>query len=118
MQFMNDIWTFLASDYLINFWWLLLAGYAAAYGVAQLVARVGGRSGYTILYQCRQAWGIAFLLHALAGAGVMIYWYLHNGSLFASFWRFFPFYLTLFIVDVIVAFGLFASRRQYVNYHE
>ena len=117
MPSLNDILTFIKSDYLRNFWWLTLAGYVVTYGIAQLIARVGTRSGYTILYQCRQAWGIAFLLHGLASAGVVIYWWQQNG-MFASFWRYFPFYLALFIFDLVVAISLFASRQHYVNYHE
>lgn len=117
MQWFKDLLMFLKSDYLFHFWWLFLAGYAAAYAIAYVIARVGGRSEHTILYQCRKAWGIAFLLHALASSGVMVNWYLQNG-MFASFWKFFPFYLTLLIVDLCLAFGLFASRQRYVNYHE
>jgi hypothetical protein len=116
-QFLKDMIVFLRSDYLTFFWWLCSAGYIVAYFLAYLIARVGARSEHTILYQCRKAWGIAFLMHALASSGVMVNWYLQNG-MFASFWKFFPFYLTLLIVDICLAFGLLASRQRYVNYHE
>ena len=115
MQWFKELFVFLKSDYLLHFWWLFSAGYVATYFLAYLIARVGGRSEHTILYQCRKAWGIAFLLHALAGSGVMINWYVQNG-MFTSFWKYFPFYLVLLLVDLCLAVGLFTSRQHYVNY--
>jgi len=115
MQLFKDLLVFFKSDYLIPFWWMCV-GYTTAYFLANVIARVG-RSEHTILYQCRKGWGIAFLLHGLVSSGVIVNWYLQNG-MFASFWKFFPFYLALLIVDLCLAFGLFASRQRYVNYHE
>lgn len=115
-QFLKTTIPFLKSDYLTYFWWLML-GYVLCYGIAAMLAHALSKSDYTILYRCRKAWAIAFLVHTLFAAGVAGYWYYQNG-IFASFGSFFPFYLALILVDVSAMFGMFSSLRHYVNYHQ
>ncbi len=117
MQWLKDRWMDLGSDYLHLFWWLV-AGYVLAYLIAHVIARAGGPGEHTIVYRCRNAWGIVLFVHALISSAFVVNWYLQNGGQFASFWRFFPFYLTMLIVDLIFAFVSFVSRQRYANYHE
>ena len=115
MQWLKDLLVLLKSEYLELFWWLL-AGYAVSYLLAHLMARTLRRTGYTLVYRCRQAWGVALLTHALGTVGVAGYWYAHNG-LFPSFWRFFSFYLVMLILDLVLVVYLVASRNRYADYY-
>ena len=113
---MKEILVFFKSDYLSYLWWLIL-GYAGCYLIAFGLAWALSNSEPTVVSRCRKAWAIAFLAHALASIGVAAFWYMQNG-MFGSFWKFFPLYLVVVLVDVCFTTFLFASRHRYANYHQ
>lgn len=107
MAWLNDILTFLKSDYL-HLWWLLVAGCLVCYGFAWVLA-TAGRQG-TIVQRCRRAWAWAFVVHLVAVFGVTVFWWQRFGF-FKSFYVFLPFYVALGLIDLILVAKLFASSR-------
>ena len=88
------------SGYLRPAWWLIFLGYFLAYNLAYILAR-SGKGRPAVLDDCRRAVAISFAVHALAAAGVMAKW-LYDFRLFASFWRYFPWYLAVLILDIVI----------------
>lgn len=115
-DWMQELINFLTSNYLTQFWWFLAAQVFACYGLAYLIAHaLGKRASYTIIYSCRQAWGMAFLVHSVASIGITVYWYVENGF-FNDFWMFFPFYLVMIALDMGLCISLLLSCSKYRTY--
>lgn len=116
MEWLQELINFLTSTYLIQFWWFLGAQVLGCYGLAYLIAHAMGKnSNYTIIYNCRLAWGLAFLTHCVASIGITVYWFFDNGY-FNDFWMFFPFYLVMIGLDIGLSITLLVSCSRYRTY--
>ncbi len=116
-QLFDEIMQLVKNDYLTYFWWLVVAGYILAYGLANLLARAGDHNQGTLFSRCRKAWSIAFFLHALATVGIGVIWFVQNLKL-ASLWSYFSLYIAVAVADLCLGIGLFATRTKYFTFHE
>ena len=114
--FLKSMTKFLSSPPLIEFWILFASLILGCYLVALLLAHAM-RSQTTVIHRCRRAWGLAFLLHALASIAVCVHWYLSNRML-ADIGRFVPFYVVMIIIDLIIGLGLVTAARRFTSYRD
>ena len=115
---MNAAIEYLASPYLLDFWWALGFLIIGAYALAFLLSRVLPTQPFTVVYRCRQAWAISIGVHALLVLGIYISWYFRYASagLFPGFWGFSAPYLSLIVLDGLIAIPLALGLGKYEQY--
>src|SRR5690348_13024737 len=114
--FLKPLVSFLLSPPLYDFRWLFIGLIFGCYCVALLLVHALPQRA-TIIYRCRMAWGLAFLMHALVSIAFSLHWYSCSRMLL-DFGRYVGFYLAIIGFDLMLGLGLVTAARRFAKYRD